>query len=466
MCRKLFSLIEVVVGLHQIAGAFYDTSLLMLVRDRCSSNSTTSGSKDQQQEAISRFYMIYFLLLRITPLFFTFFLAKLGDQRSRKITIYVPLLGYLVSRSLLLFVILFHWPLEVMFATALVNGLSGGFTAFWAGVMAFASDTSSQEKRSIRLNRVELTYGVAGMIGSMASGHLFIVFKISQDRGAGLMVTSCVFYTLTLVCSFLGLKSSPKQIPSGCHGYGSLIDQGQQESDNGATPEDQADNTTWNQSQRSRIPDNQDNPVTQDNPRGDVSVDKAAIALLYAAGVLYDLGVSGGADVLPIFVLKDPLNWNAVWVGYGNATGYAIFITSFLGVVLFSRKLKDTSLIVMGMVSFSTGMLIMAFVEWTFLYFIARAVMIFALIPMATIRSVISKQIKDTSYGKLFAILQILLTLTGVIASTAFLNIYNSTQDWYPSVCFSLSSAISCLGVIPIMMVARRLSSPATFPGY
>ncbi|XP_072373396.1 solute carrier family 46 member 2-like isoform X2 [Scyliorhinus torazame] len=399
MCRKLFSLIEVVVGLHQIAGAFYDTSLLMLVRDRCSSNSTTSGSKDQQQEAISRFYMIYFLLLRITPLFFTFFLAKLGDQRSRKITIYVPLLGYLVSRSLLLFVILFHWPLEVMFATALVNGLSGGFTAFWAGVMAFASDTSSQEKRSIRLNRVELTYGVAGMIGSMASGHLFIVFKISQDRGAGLMVTSCVFYTLTLVCSFLGLKSSPKQIPSGCHGYGSLIDQGQQESDNGATPEDQADNTTWNQSQRSRIPDNQDNPVTQDNPRGDVSVDKAAIALLYAAGVLYDLGVSGGADVLPIFVLKDPLNWNAVWVGYGNATGYAIFITSFLGVVLFSRKLKDTSLIVMGMVSFSTGMLIMAFVEWTFLYFIARAVMIFALIPMATIRSVISKQIKDTSYG-------------------------------------------------------------------
>ncbi|XP_041042704.1 thymic stromal cotransporter protein-like isoform X2 [Carcharodon carcharias] len=125
-----------------------------------------------------------------------------------------------------------------------------------------------------------------------------------------------------------------------------------------------------------------------------------------------------------MFVLKDPLNWIAVWVGYGNATGYPLFLTSFLGVVVFSRSLKDTPLIVTGMVSFSTGMLIISFLKWTFLYFIgsfpracatvaslcklfqpalfyraARVLMMVALIPLATIRSVISKQIKDTSYG-------------------------------------------------------------------
>ncbi|XP_078071450.1 solute carrier family 46 member 2-like [Mustelus asterias] len=460
MCRNLFSHIEIVVGLHQIAGAFYDTSLLMLVQGRSNStsaNSTVPASQDQQQGAISRFYMIYNLLLSMTPLLFTFFLGKLGDQKSRKITICVPLLGYLVSRSLLLLVILFDWPLQVMFATALLNGLSGGFTAFWPGVMALASDTSSEEKRSIRLNRVELTYGVAGMIGSIASGHLFIHFKISQDQGAGLMVCSCIFYFLTLLCSILGLQSSPRQAQGGPQGYGSLLDQGQQESDSQTTSEVESENATWNQSQRSRLLDNQDNPMTQGNPGSNRSVDKIAIALLFTAAVLYELGVSGGVDVLPIFVLKDPLSWNAVWVGYGNATGYAIFITSFLAVVIFSRWLKDTSLIVMGMLSFSIGMLIMAFVMRTFLYFVARAVMIFALIPLATIRSVISKQIKDTSYGKPFAILQILLTLTGVVASVTFLNIYNSTQDQYPSVSFCLSSVISCLGIIPMIIVERRL---------
>eukprot|EP00061_Rhincodon_typus_P009853 g33663.t1 len=107
MCRKLFSSVEILVGLHQIAGAFYDTALLMLVQERSRSNSTTTASRAQQQGAISQFYMIYNLLLSLSPLLFTFFLAKLGDQKSRKITIWVPLVGYLVSRSLLLFVILF-----------------------------------------------------------------------------------------------------------------------------------------------------------------------------------------------------------------------------------------------------------------------------------------------------------------------------------------------------------------------
>ncbi|XP_078071449.1 solute carrier family 46 member 2-like [Mustelus asterias] len=471
MCQELFSHIEIVVGLHQIAGAVYDTSLLMLVHERSNctcANSTISGSQDQQHAAISRFYMIYNLLLGISSLLPTYYLGKLGDQKCRKITICVPLLGYLVSRSLLLFVILFDLPLEVMFATALMNGLSGDSSAFWAGVMAFASDASTEEKRSIQLNRVKLASGVSAMIGSIASGHLFIYFKISHDQGTGLMVISSICYIFSFLCSFCCLKSSPRQTQGGSHGHGSLLDGEQQRDNNQATDEIQPENATWDedQSERSRLLDNRNDSRTRDNPGGDRSVDKITIALLFAAGVLYQLGLRGALDVLPIFVLKDPLSWNAVWVGYGNATGYAIFITSFLAVVAFSRWLKDNDLIVMGMLSFSTGMLIMAFVKWTFLYFIARALMIFALIPLPTIQSVISKQIKDTSYGKPLAKLQILLTLAGIVASVAFLNIYNSTQDQYPSVSFYLSSVISCLGIIPMIFVERRLSNPPGFPGY
>ncbi|XP_043571648.1 thymic stromal cotransporter homolog [Chiloscyllium plagiosum] len=452
MCRKLFSLVEILVGLHQIAGAFYDTALLMLVQERSGPNSTTTGSRDQQQAAISQFYMVYNLLLSLSPLLFTFFLAKLGDQKSRKITIWVPLVGYLVSRSLLLFVILFDLPLQVMFATALLNGLSGGFTAFWPGVMALASDTSSPEKRSIRLSRVELTYGLAGMIGSIASGHLFIRLNMLHAQGAGLMACSCLFYALSLIYSIFGLKSTQM----GAGSYGSPLDQEEQEN-NVQSPR----NTAWNrcQDERSMLLPDQNNARIQGILGGNMSMDKVTLTLLFTAGVLYGLGVTGGVDVLSIFVLKDPLNWNAIWVGYGNAMGYAIFLTSFLGVCILSKYLKDTSLIVTGMLSFSIGILIMAFTKWTFLYFIARAVMMFALIPLPTIRSVISKQKDDNSYGKLFAILEILLTLSGVIASIIFLNVYKSTKDWYPSICFSLSSVISCLAIIPMIFVERRLSN-------
>ncbi|XP_067839706.1 solute carrier family 46 member 2 isoform X2 [Heptranchias perlo] len=483
MCQKLCSFIEVVVAFHQIAGAFYDTALLMVVHERSKLNSSTpnattsGGQEDKQQDAVSQFYMIYNLLLGITPLFFTFSLAKLGDQKSRKITICVPLLGYLVSRSLLLFVILFHLPLEVMFGTAVLNGLSGGFTSYWTGVMALTSDISSEEKRSIRLIRVELTYGVAGMIGSIISGHIFIHFKISHYQGAVLVACSFILYAFSLLYSILGLKFSPEQTQPGSLGkeqfssttsleHASLLDQGQH--GNGLSVDQATDgdevgqeNASLNESQSetSRLLANQDNTRARDNPK----VDKVTVALLFTAGVFYDLAVTGGVDVLSIFVLKAPMKWNAVWVGYGNAAGYATFLTSFLGVVVFSRCLKDTSLIVMGIVSFSTGILIMAFMKWTFLFFIARAVMMFALIPLPTIRSVISKQIEGTSYGKAFGVLQILLTLTGVIASTIFLKIYMSTQGWYPTLCFILSSIISCLSVIPIIIVERRLSEPSGY---
>ncbi|GCC32602.1 hypothetical protein chiPu_0011065 [Chiloscyllium punctatum] len=142
MCRKFLSFVEVLVGLHQIAGAFYDTALLMLVQERSGSNSTTTGSRDQQQGAISQFYVIYIPLLKVSSLPITYFLACQGDKKDRKITIWVPLVGYLVSRSLLLF----DLPLQVMFATALLNDLSGDSAAFRAGVMAIASDTSSRVK--------------------------------------------------------------------------------------------------------------------------------------------------------------------------------------------------------------------------------------------------------------------------------------------------------------------------------
>ncbi|XP_060701654.1 solute carrier family 46 member 2-like [Hemiscyllium ocellatum] len=366
-CRKLLSFVEILVGLHQIAGAFYDTALLMLVQERSGSNSTATGSRAQQQGAISQFYMIYIPLLKVSSLPITYFLACQGDEKGRKITIWVPLVGYLVSRSLLLFVILFDLPLQVMFATALLNGLSGDSAAFRAGIMAIASDTSSRVKRSVSLSRIELAYGVAAMIGSIASGHLFVYFKISHDQGAGLMAFSCLFYTLSLVYSIFGLK--PTQTGNG--GYGSLLYQG--ECENGDQLRD-PEETAWNrcQDETSMLLPKQNNARIQGILGGNMSVDKITLALLFITGVLYGLGLSGAVDVLPIFVLKDPLNWNAIWVGYGNAVGYFIFLTSFFGVCTLSKYLRDTSLIVMGMVSFSIGMLIMAFTKWTFLYFIGE----------------------------------------------------------------------------------------------
>uniref|UniRef100_UPI00398E5C2F solute carrier family 46 member 2-like n=1 Tax=Pristiophorus japonicus TaxID=55135 RepID=UPI00398E5C2F len=221
MCEFLHSFIEPVVALDQIASSFYDTALLMMVQERyCAVNSSTSanGSKeDEELDRVSHFYIIYNTLVRLITVMSIYYFAKLGDLRSRKITIVVLLLGCLISRSLLLPVNLWNLPLEMMFATATFNGLNGGFTAYWAGVMVLVSITSSENKRSIRLITTECTCGLAGFIGSILSGYIYLHFKSSYYKSSILVACSLALYIFSLYYCILVLKVPPEIKASELH---------------------------------------------------------------------------------------------------------------------------------------------------------------------------------------------------------------------------------------------------------
>ncbi|XP_006900914.1 PREDICTED: salivary lipocalin-like [Elephantulus edwardii] len=81
---------------------------------------------------------------------------------------------------------------------------------------------------------------------------------------------------------------------------------------------------------------------------------------------------------------------------------------------------------------------------------VARAVMLFALIPITTIWSAMSKLIKGSSYGKVFVILQLSLALTGVVTSVLYNEIYQLSMEKFAGPCFILSSFLSFLAIVPI----------------
>uniref|UniRef100_A0A674K9Y1 Solute carrier family 46 member 2 n=1 Tax=Terrapene triunguis TaxID=2587831 RepID=A0A674K9Y1_9SAUR len=413
--------IEPVVAGAQVASSFYDTGLLLVVKNYYNRTNSTSPAhvlEDLQQKAVSDFYIIYNLVLGLSPLLTAYGLTKLGDKKNRKITICFPLLGYLVSRSLLLLLILLGWPIEVMYGAAALNGLTGGFTTYWAGVMALGALGSSEHRRSLRLIVIELTYGMAGFLGSIASGHIFIHSHISYRQGTVLVASSIAVYAFCFLYSFFVLK-----VPT-------------------------TEGTC---------------PAYTDKGRGPLAPSKLIIAMLFIGAVLYDLAVVGAMDVLPLFLLKKPLSWGPVEIGYGNAAGYMIFITSFLGVFVFSKYLRDTTMIIIGILSFSVGILIMAFVRRTFLFYVARAIMLFALIPLPTIRSLLSKHVQGSSYGKVFVLLQLSLVITGVATSTAFNKIYQNILDWFSGFCFILSCVAGCL-IHKLKEKIIVFSQPGTVP--
>uniref|UniRef100_A0A8C8RLN2 Solute carrier family 46 member 2 n=1 Tax=Pelusios castaneus TaxID=367368 RepID=A0A8C8RLN2_9SAUR len=300
-------------------------------------NATGHVFEDELQKAISNFYIIYNLVLSLSPLLTAYGLAKLGDKKNRKIPICFPLLGYLVSRSLLLLLILLEWPIEVMYGAAALNGLTGGFTTYWAGIMALGALGSTESRRSLRLIVIELVYGMAGFLGSIVSGHLFVRFNVSYRRGTVLVACSIACYVFCLLYSVFVLKI-PKP--------------------DGTCPASTAHSKPKDLDHLDR--------------HTHLAPSKLIIAMLFLGAVLYDLAVAGAMDVLPLFLLRKPLSWGPVDIGYGNAAGYAIFITSFLGVYVFSKYLRDTTMIIMGILSFTAGVFIMAFVRWTFLFYIGN----------------------------------------------------------------------------------------------
>ncbi|XP_044141872.1 thymic stromal cotransporter protein-like [Bufo gargarizans] len=421
------SIVPVVAG-AQIASSFYDTALLMVVRNHYnkSINSqespSNSSNDDMLQKAISNFYIIYNVIMGLTPLLSAYIIAKIGDKTSRKVTICVPLLGYLISRMFLLFIIIWDWPVEVMFGSAALNGLTGWFTTYWAGVAAWTSLCSSETRRSLRLIHIELVYGLAGFVGSLASGHLFVILHITSHQGTILMICSMGCYALCVIYCIFILR----------------------------TPEEH-DNT-----ESTRLLKESRNTI-QGNEIEDSAIESTSNLILtsmFVSTILFNVAFTATDDVANVFVLKKPLNWGPVDVGYGNAAFYMTYITSFLGVFIFSRFTGDLGMIAIGILSFGSGLLIMGFVRSTYMYYIARVVMIFSLIPTPTIRSVISKHIQGSSYGKVFAVLQLAIEIVAVSSSAGFNKLYQATLDWFSGFCFILFGALAFISIIPISIVA------------
>lgn len=195
VCRR----IEPLVALQQLGSALFDTALQMVVKERCDDALNGTSTADSRQMAMSDFFMTYNLLAKLTPIVPAVILAKLGDRGWRKAPIVAPLVGYMLSRLTLLLVVTLHLPIQVMWLGVTLHGFSGGFSAIWAAVMTVVSLGSAEHQRSMVMMRVELLYGLAGLAGSLVSGHLFQLYDARVGQGTVLVATSLVLYGLCLL---------------------------------------------------------------------------------------------------------------------------------------------------------------------------------------------------------------------------------------------------------------------------
>lgn len=131
----------------------------------------------------------------------------------------------------------------------------------------------------------------------------------------------------------------------------------------------------------------------------------------------------------------------------------SLFFSSFLGIWLFSYCMEDIHMAYIGIFTTMVGMAMTAFAKTTLMMFLVRLPLLFTIVPLSVLRSMISKVVRSTEQGSLFACLAFLETLGGVIAVSAFNGIYSVTVAWYKGFVFLLSAVLLLIPTISLCIV-------------
>ncbi|KAJ8278714.1 hypothetical protein COCON_G00057800 [Conger conger] len=512
------TLVEPVVILNTMGSAFYDTALSLSVYQRALE--LAEGRSDQAQAIASHFLLLYNSLCSLLSFVSTLVLGWLAHRHGPRLLLVLPQVGTVARKSLLLAFVLFRLPLEALYAGAAAYGLCGGTPAYWGALVSLASLTSGERRRSLKINAVDFCYGTTAVLGGLLSGHLYPLGRAGVPlivMSILLCVGSLLYsaFLLTIPGAAGGGEGNPE--PGGGRGSpepGRWRGSPEPGGEDSPEPGGRGQPGAWQRGAESPEPRGEDSqepwgveslepgraesleprraesleprraespepgggaespePGRAESPEPDggeaplgwlevsrraARTDRSGVVLLLVSIAVFDLGMSGAEDVLTLYVQKPPLGWDSVWLGYGSAATNAMYVSSFLGVVLLSRALGDTALILLGVASNCTGMAVMAFATRSWVYFFARGIMMFSCIPMPTIKAQMSVKLDARSYGRVFGWLQATLALTTVLSGLFFTSIYPLTLGWYSGFCFLTSCAISYLSVIPILYLHCR----------
>lgn len=400
------------------------------------SDNHSSYHKEVQRQA-SLFSLYTELFSTIPSLVVTLMLVAYSDRGGRKITIIMPLIGTLIYTLAFLAVSYFELDIHLLIASSFVSALFGGLGTFLGGCFAYVADLCDDgRQKTLRMAGVDMMIGLLSGVASISTGYFL--------RAAGFnwpFLTSALCQCLILLYAIFILEETVKKAPT----HSIIID---------GPP------------QRSAI--KQMLYGVYHMFAGASRRSKTVLALLILIFTSFSFAYVGGISLITLYELDEPLCWTEILIGYGSALSTTVFLTSFLGVsVLTYCGVPQLLIVLMGILSVVSGMVLLAFAKTTLLMFVVRVPMLLSIMPFPVLRSMTSKIIPKSEQGALFACLSFLESLTNNVSAAVFNSVYAATVAWFPGFIFLLSAGICVvplffLGVVGVVGVdvAKEVQKP------
>ncbi|XP_051972538.1 solute carrier family 46 member 3-like [Xyrauchen texanus] len=386
---------------------------------RCANTSSNQTSQQNEvQKAASIFSMYSDLFSMIPSLLVTLLLVAYSDQRGRKITIIMPLIGGLIYTLSFLAVSYFELNLYLLIAASFVSALFGGIGTMLGGCFSYVADLCEDGKqKTLRMAVVDMVIGLLAGVASISTGYFL--------RAAGFnwpFFTSAMFQVVNLLYAIFILEETKvidrSETVACCRVLHKLVS-GIYNLFAGGNRK-----TGW------------------------------ILVLMIVIFSTLSFSNTGGLSVITLYELNKPLCWSEILVGYGSAASLTVFLTSFVGVYVFSRCLSDMAIVFIGMLSVIIGLVMVAFAKTTVMMFLVRIPAMFAIMPFPILRSMMSKVVSKSEQGVLFACVAFTENLSTNVASTVFSSIYAATVAWCPGFVFLLGAGL-CLFPMTLLGILR-----------
>ncbi|XP_078719257.1 lysosomal proton-coupled steroid conjugate and bile acid symporter SLC46A3 isoform X1 [Lampetra fluviatilis] len=424
----------------------------------CSPNgSDVEDELEKEAQAAASLFQVRLDLVGFFPaVLASLALGVYSDTSGRRLMMILPCIGYSVESIIYILIVSLELPLPWLYLGCLLRGATGGYASILAGSFAYLTDVANPANLNMRVACLDMLLGMSGGIGAVISGHMLQAMGYAYVYlCVCLILVLCIIY---VACILEETITKDIQVES-------LIPAEDEQDDSSAICDSAAEI-------RMRIPaeaQKKRNVLTKLVKQNYKSfsnlfceVDSGVcgtglgskrwrLALLLAAFTFYLLAEIGGSLPVSLFEMKAPLCWDALLLGYGSAVGFAIFITSFVGVTVLSRCLSDPPIALIGISTFTVGMAMICGVKTTLMMFLVRLPLMFTIMPVAVMRSMMSKTVLPSEQGTLFSLVGSLELLAGIVGSVVFNNVYAVTVGWFSCLVFLLASAVA---VIPFLILS------------
>ncbi|KAI2659799.1 Solute carrier family 46 member 3 [Labeo rohita] len=358
---------------------------------QCAKNASHNRQQDEVQKAASLFSMYSDLSSMIPSLIVTLLLVAYSDQRGRKFTIIMPLIGSLIYTLSFLAVSFFKLNLYLLIAASFVSALFGGVGTMLGGCFSYVADLCEDGKqKTLRMAVVDMMIGLLAGVASISTGYFLHTTGFNWP-----FFTAAIFHAINLLYTVFVLKETrvieQSETVGCCRAMQKLVC------------------SIYNLF------------------AGGTSQKKWILVLLIVTFSSLSFVNTGGLSVITLYELNEPLCWSEILIGYGAAVSTSIFITSFIGVYLFSLCLPNIAIAFIGMLSVLISLLMTAFAKTTLMMFLVRIPAMFAIMPFPVLRSMMSKVVSKSEQGALFACVAFMENLSTNGSSAVFSRIYAAT---------------------------------------